>query len=937
MIRVEEKAVGGPLREFLEAYLELGFSFFPIEWRQKAPPLVKWEEFQSRRPSREEVEGWLSKHAIFNVAVACGRVSNLFVIDFDSEEAFESWLKGLPKGFREYVMVACWIVKTGKGFHVYVRPENPELIPRSKIRCREGIDIKGEGGYVVAPPSVHPSGAHYEGWNSPRPSLAPLKREDVEKLLAAVSPPTTLDLPREGHAGEVPPPPAPAAQGRFRELDDRRMDGLVGLLKPFYKPGSRHKLLLGLCGEAAKFRVSPASIAKVVKRLHEETGDEDDIRERGACIVYTYARAGVPADLEALERVLGARPYGPSGAQPQPVAGSSALYEVFEREVGDEGARRLIGRVKRLLAPPPLRIPVEWGVAEGRREARAWLVVRRLGDRYEVFLRRKVGKGFAEKPFALLPEIVLLHDLATGNEFFLAREEGRVVAISVDLEGLLRQLVAQGYVSKTTLGDINLQLLLRAIMRREEGELAPGLWSEGFVDPLGVGLDLNDYGVEGLLAAKEWIEKYYPASNRKVALATTALSIAKLLSPAVRKRNPTFVDSVVWCYGQGGEGKTTLLTRVVMPLFSLDPNESRARSYVYVRGSVETSAQMAFLVSTNGLPLILDEQAYPALAKNADIILSAVVGQGTIKIHAPRYGLLGEVRFKNLRGLIVATNVEFSRWLRKVREHATDLAYMRRVIVIEWQKEGLNPKAFEDLPQVKPILGAVEKVWKLKMEELVRCKDVVELAEKLLATLEELYGADLSAYRRALEEVREEWEEQSRQVRAADEDIVRERAYEIARRALGTTGLTGAKVLLSVIENPDAYGVKLMNPRDEKEREKERKELEGLAGKLGQYEGTRQLADALYHLAANGVTRIVLKANGPLVPGAPREFLGAKYCEYKFGSGNAHGYALPITRFAEIFLLSLNEEEPQGVSKPVATVACGVEPPALQSRNGAEV
>jgi len=151
-----ERVVGGLLKEFLEAYLELGFSFFPVEWGQKAPPLVKWEEFQSRRPTREEVEAWLSKHAVFNVAVVCGRVSNLFVIDFDSEGAYEVWKGGLPRDLLDLVRSACWIVRTGKGFHVYVRPEDPELIPRTKIRCREGVDIKGEGSYVVAPPSKHP-------------------------------------------------------------------------------------------------------------------------------------------------------------------------------------------------------------------------------------------------------------------------------------------------------------------------------------------------------------------------------------------------------------------------------------------------------------------------------------------------------------------------------------------------------------------------------------------------------------------------------------------------------------------------------------------------------------------------------------------------------------------------------------------------------------
>ena len=932
--QLKEKPVGGELKEFLEAYLELGFSFFPVEWGQKAPPLVKWEEFQARRPTREEVEAWLSKHAVFNVAVACGRVSQLFVVDFDSEEAYEAWKRGLPRDLLDLVRAACWIVKTGKGYHVYVRPEDPELIPRTKIRCREGVDIKGEGSYVIAPPSKHPSGASYEGWNSPRPSLVPLKREAVERLLATLQPALAVEEQRAELKGEEPPKPARKPRGELRELDDGKVEELARLLKPFYKPGFRHSIWLAFSGLCAKSGVHYVSAAKVLKRLYEEAGDADDIRERGACVTYTYAKAGYRVDKKLLAEVLGAEPYGPEEAGLESVKGSSGLREVVEEQAGAEEAERVVKSVRKLLAPPPLRIPVAWAVGANGREPVAWLIVRRLGDVCEVRLRKKARNGLLEKPFAVLPEIVLLRDLATGNAFFIAREEGRVIAIATDLENLLRQLVAQGYVSKTSLGDINLQLLLRAIMRREEGELAPGLGWDGFVDPLGVGLDLNDYGVEGLLAAESWIEKYYPPSNRKRALAVPPLAVAKLVSPAVRKRNPTFVDGVVWCYGRGGEGKTTLLTLVVMPLFGLDPNGDQL---VYVRGAVETSAQMAFLVSVNRLPLILDEQTLRALERNADVILSSVVGQGVIKIHAPRYGLLGEVRFKNLRGLIVATNVEFSRWLRRAREHATDLAYMRRVIVIEWENESLNPEAFRDLPRVKPILGAVERVWKLKREELVRCKDVVELAEKLLAALEEVYGADLSAYREALKWVREEWEERSREVKVTDVDIVRERAYEIARQQLGATGLTGAKVLLSVIENPDAYGVKLMKPREVPQ--DEAKELFDLAEKLmnDPSEEKRRLGQILDRFAKALTARIVLKANGPLVPGAPRQFLGVEKHEYKFGGGYAHGYALPITRFAEIFLLSEIEEGSQGSQNSGANGANDDEPPDSHSRNSEEI
>jgi hypothetical protein len=136
-----------------------------------------------------------------------------------------------------------------------------------------------------------------------------------------------------------------------RELSEPELEELYSILRPFYEPGTRHLMLLGLSGLAAKLGVSPLSIAKVVKRLHDETQDERDIRTRGGCIVYSYARVGVPVDKKRLAEVLGAEPHGPSGPQQgYRVMGSSALFEVFKAKVGEEGARKLLAKVKSLLA-----------------------------------------------------------------------------------------------------------------------------------------------------------------------------------------------------------------------------------------------------------------------------------------------------------------------------------------------------------------------------------------------------------------------------------------------------------------------------------------------------------------------------------------------------------------------------------------------------------
>ena len=51
------------------------------------------------------------------------------------------------------------IVHTGKGRHVYLR--HPGGVLRNFARKRPGLDFRGDGGYVIAPPSVHPSGRAY--------------------------------------------------------------------------------------------------------------------------------------------------------------------------------------------------------------------------------------------------------------------------------------------------------------------------------------------------------------------------------------------------------------------------------------------------------------------------------------------------------------------------------------------------------------------------------------------------------------------------------------------------------------------------------------------------------------------------------------------------------------------------------------------------------
>lgn len=85
-----------------------------------------------------------------NVGVATGP-SGLLVVDLDSEPAVDWWLAQDPPG--------TFVVTTGRGQHWYYAGVGPSTAGR----LHAGVDTRGRGGYVVAPPSWHPAtGARYE-------------------------------------------------------------------------------------------------------------------------------------------------------------------------------------------------------------------------------------------------------------------------------------------------------------------------------------------------------------------------------------------------------------------------------------------------------------------------------------------------------------------------------------------------------------------------------------------------------------------------------------------------------------------------------------------------------------------------------------------------------------------------------------------------------
>lgn len=143
-------------------YLDRGLSVIPVGADKR--PLVSWKEFQARHATEDEVYDWFAKWPTANIAIVCGSISGVIVIDGDGEIGARWIYENLPR--------TSLYVKTGRenGCHSYYRIPEGLIIP-SQNGFKPKVDLKAEGGYVVAPPSVHATGKLYQ-W-VPREGLDP--------------------------------------------------------------------------------------------------------------------------------------------------------------------------------------------------------------------------------------------------------------------------------------------------------------------------------------------------------------------------------------------------------------------------------------------------------------------------------------------------------------------------------------------------------------------------------------------------------------------------------------------------------------------------------------------------------------------------------------------------------------------------------------------
>lgn len=152
------------LKQAALEYRARGWSVLPLAL-DKTPTLRRWGAYKGSPASERAIAGWFGPKAVdgnvAGVGIILGAVSGgLAVRDYDDVGAYTQWQAAYPE-----LAATLPTVRTARGFHVYF------TAPGCKTRKFPDGELRGEGAYVVAPPSQHASGTVYK-WLIPVPAEA---------------------------------------------------------------------------------------------------------------------------------------------------------------------------------------------------------------------------------------------------------------------------------------------------------------------------------------------------------------------------------------------------------------------------------------------------------------------------------------------------------------------------------------------------------------------------------------------------------------------------------------------------------------------------------------------------------------------------------------------------------------------------------------------
>jgi hypothetical protein len=185
------------LAEAAQNYARRGWEVFPVEPRGKRPSRLVPHGLLEATNDPRQVRTWWASQPRANIGIRTGHQSGLVVLDIDGPAGVEALRRLVAEHGR---FRAPWARTGGGGWHAYLAHPGVE-VRNSAGRLGAGLDVRGDGGYVVAPPSVHETGRRYLWREAPPAQLPAMPPWMVERVAErpASRPPVVHrvgDLPR---------------------------------------------------------------------------------------------------------------------------------------------------------------------------------------------------------------------------------------------------------------------------------------------------------------------------------------------------------------------------------------------------------------------------------------------------------------------------------------------------------------------------------------------------------------------------------------------------------------------------------------------------------------------------------------------------------------------------------------------------------------------
>jgi len=281
--------------DWAEVYTRNGLSVIPIYPRSKEPNLAllkevnalnsqgipSWKPYCSHQPTSKEVNTWFANKTTDNVSIAIV-MRDVNSLDIDNKAYYPVFLDKPPES------LGTWIFQTSKGFQVLLGP-SPNIT--KNVEFPGHVELKVHDKYVVAPPSIHPSGAEYRWLTDPeRTPIRNLHPEEYDVLVEKI---------------------------RFF----KRHHVVITEMVQLWTLEHRHNLSLWLSGVLRKQNLSEVDALQIVESICKIAGDTET-PDRLTSVRNTYTKS-----LNS-------------------VAGFSKLKEELVSTIGPEKARDLATRIR---------------------------------------------------------------------------------------------------------------------------------------------------------------------------------------------------------------------------------------------------------------------------------------------------------------------------------------------------------------------------------------------------------------------------------------------------------------------------------------------------------------------------------------------------------------------------------------------------------------